>query len=108
LATLDIFEEENLLEKTREHGAFALAKLQSALGSNPHVVDVRGRGLMIGIEFANADEAERVAKYAHASNLLVLRCGTDENIIRLIPPLVISEADLGHGLEILIAGASQD
>jgi 4-aminobutyrate aminotransferase len=104
LATLDIIEGENILEHTREAGSVALAKLQTSIGSHDDVIDVRGRGLMIGVEFKDAETAERVADNMHANHVLVLRCGTEENILRLIPPLVISLDELHQALDVLIAG----
>jgi 4-aminobutyrate aminotransferase-like enzyme len=65
---------------------------------------------MIGIEFGrtgapNKDAAKAVQKTAMAHNLLLLTCGSYENTIRLIPPLVISEAQVNDALAILAEGA---
>jgi 4-aminobutyrate aminotransferase-like enzyme len=76
--------------------------------SIPELADVRGLGLMIGLEFRRdgvpaADLVARIQAGALARDLLLLTCGIDDNVIRLIPPLTISETDLGAGLDILEA-----
>ncbi|MGA7989705.1 MAG: aminotransferase class III-fold pyridoxal phosphate-dependent enzyme [Candidatus Dormiibacterota bacterium] len=79
----------------------------------PALADVRGLGLMIGLEFMeNGAPApslvERIATNALARNLLVLTCGVDGNVIRLIPPLTIPEAELDSGLDILEAAIREE
>ena len=66
-------------------------------------------GLMIGVEFVrpgttepDAAEAGRVAKACHAAGVVVLTCGTYGNVIRLLPPLVITEDLLRDGLDVLV------
>jgi len=75
---------------------------------HPTIGDVRGLGLMIGIELVEADgrtpspEAyQRIGKAAHERGLLILPCGPDSNIIRFIPPLNVSTEDLDRGIDIL-------
>ncbi len=71
------------------------------------VGDVRGLGLMIGIEFmrggqpATGRRAAACSDAASSDDLLVLTCGIDDNVIRLLPPLTIDEAELDRGLDIL-------
>jgi 4-aminobutyrate aminotransferase len=72
----------------------------------PAVGEVRGLGLMIGLEFMNGaapapDVAAAVQRRCVENDLLVLTCGIDDNVVRLLPPLTISEDDLGSGLDIL-------
>jgi 4-aminobutyrate aminotransferase/(S)-3-amino-2-methylpropionate transaminase len=74
----------------------------------PALADVRGLGLMIGMEFMQDGApatalVDRVAAAALARGLLVLSCGIDANVIRLIPPLTIPEDELDAGLDILEA-----
>jgi 4-aminobutyrate aminotransferase/(S)-3-amino-2-methylpropionate transaminase len=74
----------------------------------PALADVRGLGLMIGLEFMRGDApapelVARIAANALGRGLLVLSCGIDGNVIRLIPPLTIPEAELDAGLDILEA-----
>jgi 4-aminobutyrate aminotransferase/(S)-3-amino-2-methylpropionate transaminase len=82
-----------------------LAKLQA---SSEAVGDVRGRGAMQAIELVrpgtrdpDAGAARAVVEACHARGVVVLTCGTYGNVIRLLPPLVISEELLGEGLDML-------
>jgi adenosylmethionine-8-amino-7-oxononanoate aminotransferase len=116
LKTLEILEAEGLVERSRWLGERALALLRP-LGGHPHVGDVRGRGLMLGIELV-ADKATRrpfpravaraegLAAVAFASGLLLYpsggcATGTDGDVVMLAPPLVVSEAELAEMAEIL-------
>ncbi len=65
------------------------------------VIEFRGRGAMVAIELANADITGKVAAACKEQGVLILTCGLDGNVIRLLPSLVITEALLREGLEIL-------
>jgi adenosylmethionine-8-amino-7-oxononanoate aminotransferase len=114
LETLAIMEEEGLVERSATAGAVLLGRLQDALGDHPLVGDVRGRGLLIGIELV-ADQATRapaeravsagIVAAAQARGLLVGRnvdtaAGLD-NVIALAPPLSLTDADLDHIVDVL-------
>jgi 4-aminobutyrate aminotransferase/(S)-3-amino-2-methylpropionate transaminase len=78
------------------------------VGSDSGVGDVRGRGAMVAIEMVkpgtiepDAARTAAVAKACHAAGLLVLTCGTYGNVLRFLPPLVISEEEVARGLDIL-------
>jgi len=114
LETLAIMEEERLVERSATLGASLLARLREALGDHPLVGDVRGRGLLIGIEVV-ADRATRapaaravsagLVAAAQQRGLLVGRnvdtaAGLD-NVIALAPPLSMTDADADHIVETL-------
>ena len=114
LETLAIMEEEGLVERSRTLGASLLARLREALGEHPLVGDVRGRGLLIGIELV-ADRATRapapravsagLVAAAQGRGLLVGRnvdtaSGLDD-VIALAPPLSMTAADADHIVETL-------
>src|SRR5829696_970916 len=114
LETLAIMEEERLVERSATLGASLLARLQEALGDHPLVGDVRGRGLLIGIEVV-ADRATRapaeravsagLVAAAQERGLLVGRnvdtaAGLD-NVIAVAPPLSMTDADADHIVETL-------
>jgi taurine-pyruvate aminotransferase len=114
LETLAIMEEERLVERSASLGATLLARLQETLGGHPLVGEVRGRGLLIGIELV-ADRATRapaeralsagLVAAAHGRGLLVGRnvdtaAGLD-NVIALAPPLSMTDADADHIVETL-------
>ena len=74
----------------------------------PAIGDVRGRGAMIAIELVRPGTLEpdaaataAVARACHAAGLVVLTCGTFGNVLRFLPPLVMSEALLDEGLSVL-------
>ena len=79
----------------------------------PALADVRGLGLMIGLEFMQGGApatrlVDRIAANALARGLLLLSCGIDGNVIRLIPPLTIPESELDAGLDILEAAVREE
>ena len=93
LAVLDVMEEENLVENARIVGDYLIEKLKELQKTEPHIVDVRGRGLMIGIELdiPYKEIRTRLVKEQHCFTGCA---GT--NVLRLLPPLclTIEEADL--------------
>jgi 4-aminobutyrate aminotransferase len=104
IATLDALERGQCYERARLLGHRALARLHAAAAANPDLVrDVRGVGLMIGVELRDAAVAADVQQRCLADGLIVLTCGPGENVLRLIPPLTISDDELEHGLGILTA-----
>jgi 4-aminobutyrate aminotransferase len=85
----------------------AFAGLRAAQANHPTVGDVRGLGLMIGIELVDGDgrpdstALEFVRSHLLDTGLIFHPCGPDHNIIRFIPPLVISPEDLDHGIALI-------
>ncbi|HEY6896640.1 MAG TPA: aspartate aminotransferase family protein [Rhodocyclaceae bacterium] len=98
LTTLDVIEQDGLLARVTTLGERLRADLRAALDGVPGVVDVRGAGLMIGIEL-DRPCAEIVA-LAQAQGLLVNV--TAERVIRLVPPLVLSDDDASELVAILV------
>ena len=92
LAVLDIIEDENLIENARIVGEYLIARLNEMKEENRHIVDVRGRGLMIGIELdiPYKEPRTRLVKEMHCFT----GC-SGTNVLRLLPPLCLtrSEAD---------------
>ena len=89
LATLDVIQSDGLLGNATEQGDFLLHGLRELQHQHPKAItDVRGVGLMIGVELRSAELAEQVQLRAFELGLLVLECG--ESSIRMSPPLVIT------------------
>ena len=102
---------------SRRIEAVTLPRLRRLAAAHPGIDDVRGRGAMLAVELvqpgvpgptasgAAPDPARTaaIARACHDRGLLVLTCGTYGNVLRFLPPLVISEDDLRHGLDILDA-----
>ena len=104
LATLQVIEEENLLARSEETGRYIMDALVEMQGRHPSLGDVRGRGLMIGMEFVQDRETkERAVKlrdhliqHAFEDGLLLIPCGS--NSIRITPPLNIPHNLVEEGL----------
>ena len=99
LAVLDVFEEENLVENAHEVGEYLIAQLKELQKTQPHIVDVRGRGLMIGIDLdiPHKDVRQPLIYHEH--------CFTGcagQNILRLLPPLCLTKAEADDFIERLI------
>jgi 4-aminobutyrate aminotransferase-like enzyme len=103
LAVLDIVSEPELLASARKLGETLRARLEDIAGRRPEIGEVRGLGSMLAFEFAeqSADRAKAVVAAAFDRGLVLLSCGLHGNVIRLLPPLTISEAELDEGLAIL-------
>lgn len=107
LATIDVLQEEQLPERAAKVGGEMIAALQTMTKNMQHVGEVRGRGMMIGIEFNDKDGnpskeiAEHVAEKCLEHKMLVLTCGPQGQVIRLIPPLNIKDSEVEKVLEIL-------
>lgn len=96
IAALDVIVDEQLPERAAELGNYFIAKLQAI--PSPHIDEVRGRGLLIGVELKpEAGGARRFCKALMKEGILAKE--TRENIIRFAPPLVISRSDLDWALE---------
>ena len=100
LATLSVIESEGLLGNASAQGSFLLDGLRELWRAHPETItDVRGVGLMIGIELRTQELAELVQLRAFERGLLVLECG--ESSIRVSPPLVITRDQAAAALKIL-------
>ena len=96
--TIRIMEEDGLLENAARIGGLLKAGLQSELGGLPGVVDIRGEGLMLGVEL-DRPCGQLLGQAAEAGLLLSV---TADKVIRLVPPLIFSEADVAETLRILV------
>lgn len=100
VATLDVIARPGFLENVRDVGAYVLTRLRELAVAHPHIVDVRGLGLMIGIEIGDADgrphseRAQALAKRGmeHGLILRTSRYGRG-NVIKIRPPLVLTRAE---------------
>ena len=98
LATIDLLEG-GLIVNAAERGLQAMAGLRAALDRYPELVrDIRGKGLMIGVEFDTPEHAEEVQWAAFQRGLLVLECGTSS--VRMSPPLTVSADEMTTALRI--------
>ena len=108
LAVLATIKSENLVENAATRGAELTRGLEAIAAEDPRIGDIRGPGLMIGIELVkdrathapDGDLATALMAGCADAGLLVLTCGRDHNVIRLIPPLDVSPSEVGEALRI--------
>jgi 4-aminobutyrate aminotransferase len=107
LATLDVIEDEGLVANAETMGRRLMAGLTAAVSSsrNPNIAQVRGRGLMAAIEFAEPDTlkprpdmTKKLLAGALERKLILLSCGTYAQAVRIIPPLVTTEAEIDQAV----------
>jgi len=108
LANLDVMIDEKLPEAAAERGAQLIARLNAVKEAFPLVGDVRGKGLMIGVELVRdaektpaASEAKEIRKLCREAGVLVGLGGALANVIRLQPPLVITAAEVDRAADVL-------
>jgi 4-aminobutyrate aminotransferase-like enzyme len=89
LAVLDVIEDERLIDHAAHVGRALLAKLRRL--DRPEIVDVRGRGLIVGVELAEPGLAELVVDRLRARGALIGRTGKRETVLKIRPPLVFEE-----------------
>jgi 4-aminobutyrate aminotransferase/(S)-3-amino-2-methylpropionate transaminase len=118
LATIGLMRAADLAAAARRIGSVLAKRLGELAARHPAVAEVRGRGAMVALEFAvpgtggpdgptpDAARTQAVARACHDAGLLVLTCGTYGNVLRLLPPLVIDDATLERGLDILTAAVA--
>ncbi|MDF2954561.1 acetylornithine transaminase [Candidatus Alkanophaga liquidiphilum] len=97
LATLGVIEEEQLVERSERLGAYFMQRLSEVIGDYDSVKEIRGKGLMLGVELQ--EKCENVVNEALKRGVL-LNC-TADRVIRLVPPLVISEKQIDGVVKIL-------
>ncbi len=90
LAVLDVFESEHLVENAHEVGEYLIAQLKELQKTEPHITDVRGRGLMIGIDLDIPHKDVR-QPLIYQEHCFTGCAGT--NILRLLPPLCLTRQD---------------
>lgn len=104
VATLEVIEDERLVENAARRGTQLTQRLRGLQQRAAHIIDVRGHGLMVGVEFADPDGTPRpdlaaaVQKTAIDEGLLLLTCGTRGNVVRIIPALTVSADEIDTGL----------
>jgi len=114
LAVLEVFEKEDMLGKARRLGEKLGARFEAWRRRYPIIGEIRGLGAMLGFTLVRgeartpaAEEAKRLASFCLERGLILLVCGTYSNVIRVLAPFVITDAELEQGLSILEAGLEE-
>jgi len=112
-ATIRVIKNENLLENTQKMGTQLIAGLRHLQEDYPVLGDIRGLGLMIGSEFHTTENkpdklsAKAVIQSCLSAGMLLLTCGTWDNIVRWIPPLIVNDQQVGKALDIFSQALEQ-
>lgn len=109
LANIKFLQDEKLSEKANEDGEYLLQRLNELKEKYPLIGDIRGKGLMIGIELVKdqkkktpaKEETTKIRDYCRENGLLIGSGGVKGCVLRLQPPLVISKEEIDSTLEIL-------
>jgi 4-aminobutyrate aminotransferase / (S)-3-amino-2-methylpropionate transaminase / 5-aminovalerate transaminase len=109
LAVLDMMEREDLPAKAARLGDVIMTRLRGMAERFPLIGDVRGRGAMCAMELVTdrttkepaKAEAGRLVQEASAQGVVILKCGTYDNVIRFLPPLTIGEGLLDEAFDVL-------
>jgi 4-aminobutyrate aminotransferase / (S)-3-amino-2-methylpropionate transaminase / 5-aminovalerate transaminase len=114
VAVLEIVAEPEFLAAARSLGGSLRARLEDIAADRPEIGEVRGLGPMLALELTerSPDLAKAVLANAFERGLVLLSCGLSGNVIRLLPPLTITDAEVEEGLAILeeslVAAGSSD
>jgi 4-aminobutyrate aminotransferase len=98
--------QDGLVDNAARMGTVLMDGLRGIQSRSPLLGDVRGLGLMVGVEFTHpdgspaADEVREVIARCQQDRLLLLNCGTYGNVVRWIPPLIVSQQQIERALEI--------
>ena len=112
-AVLDVIEAEDLCARANELGGRLKQRLEAIRSTTPEIVDIRGPGFMVAVEFANpanhvpdAGFTQRVRIEAQKRGLILLTCGVYGNVIRFLAPITIPDAHFAEAMEILEASVA--
>lgn len=108
IASINVIHEENLLDHTQEVGQYAFSQLKQLQEKHSSIKDIRGIGLMIGIELEDpngqisaGDLVMKVLDQCLDKGVLFYLCGNEGEVLRMIPPLVVSKEQIDEGLNVL-------
>jgi acetylornithine aminotransferase/4-aminobutyrate aminotransferase len=105
LATLQVIDEEGLVENAAEQGALLRSRLESIQQEESALGSVQGRGLMQGAELVDSagrpdgERAARVLQEMEKQGVLMIRCGPQGQIVRWLPPLIVDSDQIEQGVE---------
>lgn len=111
LAVLDVIAEEGLVERSRARGEYLRARLRELQADHEHIGEVRGRGLLVGLELVDDRDSRRPANALGAAvtaeclrrglSMNIVRAGGGANCFRMAPPLTIAEDEIDVAVEII-------
>ena len=99
IAVIDTMRRDNLLDHIRKTGKYFFEQLQSLAARHSAVVEVRGKGLMLGMELANAELAKHVAAQMLERHIIINR--TSETVLRFLPPFIVEPKHIDQAVQAL-------
>jgi 4-aminobutyrate aminotransferase-like enzyme len=105
VATIEVIREEGLVENAREQGDYMRERLKRLKADHPCIDEVRGMGLMLGAEIVDDQgapdgaRAEALVKSSERLGLLLLRCGTHGQVVRWLPPLIVTREQIDRAMD---------
>ncbi len=92
----------SLTIKNKDDEAYIVSRLEKIQESNRSTIkEYRGRGLMYGLEFFDSQVAKKVSQLCFENKLIIERCGSEDQVVKLFPALTIERVDLEKGIQIL-------
>ena len=108
LAALQVLQEEQLVERSREHGRYLLECANRLMARHPSVIaDVRGRGLVVGVELTNEGYGGAIIPECMKLGLTVAYTLNQQKVIRLEPPLIVTKDDIDEAMRIFEQGLTK-
>jgi predicted acetylornithine/succinylornithine family transaminase len=107
LATIGVIENEKLIDNSVKMGAYFSSKLEVFKKKYEAIVDVRGLGLMLAVEFKDAEIVKKMLSLCLDNGLILISCGTRDQVIRIIPPLIVTKEQVDSALNIFEGALSQ-
>ncbi|XVH33473.1 aspartate aminotransferase family protein (plasmid) [Haloferacaceae archaeon DSL9] len=110
IRAIEYIQAHDLLSHATDLGDRIRRRLREAAADSPFVAEVRGRGLFIGVEFVSADNSpdpgavEWIRQYCYDRGVLVWNAGRAKSVLRLLPPLVMTEEQADNGLDVITDG----
>ena len=107
-AALDTFwADDAFAAEVRRKGQYLGDRLAEIAARNSRIAEgVKGRGMMRGLDVGGAEASSRIVQAAFAQGLIIETSGARDEVVKVLAPLTISDADLAHGLDILAAAVA--
>jgi 4-aminobutyrate aminotransferase len=111
VAVMRTIEEQGLVSNAAARGAELLAGLKALMAKDDRIGDVRGPGLMVGVELVrdrvtrepDGETCEALVQACADQGLLVLNCGTHHSVVRFLPPIDVTSAEIATGIDLFAA-----
>ncbi|MCX7626320.1 MAG: aspartate aminotransferase family protein [Candidatus Sumerlaeaceae bacterium] len=103
LAAMKVIEEEELLSRAQDLGQFLLKSFKQIAATDTSIKEVRGIGLMIGLEMVSAEKARKMVEQCRDRGLILETTLLAENVVRISPPLIVGKQECEEALEIVEA-----